>query len=236
MATSSPFREALLAPRALTPRQRDRRERIEAATFSLLVLHGGDALSMKMIAQAAGVAERTLFNIYGSKDFLFASSARELSEETIAAAHREALEAGEPHGGLGGTGMAFFRILPDKLTERTLEAPELARAFAPILVAHAGLVGLPEIYETYAGEALATMRAEGLLAIDDVALLSRLICMGMVSTIVLWAKREIADHVLQAHLRLAICQILLPHAEPPLTSELRDEARRHVRMLARVMA
>lgn len=230
MATSSSFRETLLAPRALTPRQRDRRERIEAATFTLLALHGGEALSMKMIAQEAGVAERTLFNIYGSKDGLFASSARQRSEETIAAAHREA--GAEPEDG----GMAFFRVLPAKLADKTFEAPELARAFAPILVAHAGLVGLPEIYENYAGGALRSMRAAGLVTVDDVALLARLVCMSMVGTVILWAKREIADDALETHLRLAICQVLLPHAEPPLAGEMRGEARRHTRMLSRVMA
>lgn len=223
------FREALLTPRALTPRQRDRRERIEAATFTLLALHGGEALSMKMIAQAAGVAERTLFNIYGSKDGLFASAARQRSDETLGAAYRAA-------EGLPGTGMAFFRILPARIAAKTFEAPELARAFAPILVAHAKLVGLPEIYETYAGAALAPMRAAGLVSIEDVALISRLFCMSMVGTVILWAKREIADGDLETRLRLATCQVLLPYAEGTLASDLREEARLHTRMLSRVMA
>ncbi|HUD30271.1 MAG TPA: TetR/AcrR family transcriptional regulator [Novosphingobium sp.] len=224
MTASISLKDALLAPRALTPRQRDRRERIQAATFSLLARHGGEALSMKMIAQAAGVAERTLFNIYGSKDGLFASSARERSEETIAEAHRDA----------AGGGMAFFRMLPRKLAGKTFAAPALARAFAPILVAHAGLVGLPEVYETYAGSALRDMRTAGLLVADDIALLSRLVCISMVGTIILWAKREIADDALETHLRLAICQVLLPHVEPPLAGELREEARSHTRALSRV--
>jgi AcrR family transcriptional regulator len=234
MTVSPSIRDVLLAPRALTPRQRDRRERIEAATFTLLARHGDEALSMKMIAQAAGVAERTLFNIYGSKDGLFASSARERSEETIAAAHREA--AAQQDGDREGVGMAFFRILPARLAEKTFESPELARAFAPILLAHAGLLGLPAIYETYAGGALDTMRLAGLVAIDDIVLLSRLVCMSMVGTIILWAKREIEDSALETHLRLAICQVLLPHAEPPLAGELREEARRHTGMLTRVLA
>lgn len=211
-----------VAPRSLTPRQRERRERIQAATFDLLARHGSEALSMKLIAQAAGVAERTLFNIYGSKDRLIASSARERSEETIAEAHRDS-----PEGGV-----AFFRSLAGKLAAKTFEAPELARGFAPILVEHADMVGLPEIYERFAGDALEGMRKAGLLTIDDIAVVSRLVCMSVVSTIVRWAKREIVDAVLETHLRLAMCQILLPYAEPPLADDLREEARRLTRSLS----
>ncbi|MFT4054714.1 MAG: helix-turn-helix domain-containing protein [Novosphingobium sp.] len=209
--------------RQLTPRQRERRERIQMATFSLLVRHGGEALSMRMIAEAAGVAERTLFNIYGSKDRLFAFNARERSEETIAQAHEE-----------GGEGIGFFAALPSRLAEKTFEAPELARAFGPILVEHADMVGLPDVYERFAGGALTAMRAEGLVAIDDIATVSRFVCMRMVGTIVLWAKREIPDDALETHLRLAICQVLLPYAEVPLFGQLRDQARALTRTLGKV--
>lgn len=210
--------------RQLTPRQRERRERIQAATFALLALHGGEALSMRLIAETAGVAERTLFNIYGSKDRLFAFNARERSEETIAQAHDE-----------GGEGFGFFEVLPSRLAEKTFEAPELARAFGSILVEHADMVGLPDVYERFAGGALKIMRAEGLVAIDDIATVSRFVCMRMVGTIVLWAKREIPDDALETHLRLAICQVLLPYAEDPLATQLRDRARVLTRALTRVV-
>lgn len=222
MAAAPPSREIEPPLRILTPRQRERRERIQAATFELLARHGGDMLSMKLIAQTAGVAERTLFNIYGSKDRLFAFSARERSEETISEAHRD-----------GGMGLGFFMILPRKLADKTFEAPELARAFAPILVEHADMVGLPEVYEHFAGGALRAMRASGQVAVDDIAFVSRLICMSMVGTVVLWAKHEIADAALETHLRLAICQVLLPYAEPPLDDTLREQAREHTRSLSR---
>lgn len=208
--------------RRLTPRQRERRERVRAATFALLARHGGEALSMRLIAEAAGVAERTLFNIYGSKDRLFAATVRERSEETIA-------HAASVHG--GGDGMAFFRELPARLAEKTFEAPELARALAPILIEHADLVGLPDVYERFAGGALRAMAEAGVLALEDVSLVSRLVCMRMVATILLWAKNEIADAALEAHLRLAICQIVLPYAEGKLGAQLRDEARALTRAL-----
>lgn len=223
MATSTlPGQTATEAPpRPLTPRQRERRERIQSATFELLATLGGEALSMKLIAQTAGVAERTLFNIYGSKDRLIASSAHERSEGTIAEAHRE-----------GGDGPAFFDVLPRKLADKTFEHPALARAFGPILVEHAELVGMPDIYERFAGGALRAMAAEGLVTIDDVALVSRFVCMRMVSTIILWAKGEIADPALETHLRIAICQILLPYAEGPFAEALRDEVRERTRALS----
>jgi len=221
MASSSLLNETEGAPRSLTPRQRERRERIQAATFTLLARHGAEMLSMKLIAQEAGVAERTLFNIYGSRDRLFASSARERSEETIAEAHRE-----------GGAGAGFFKALPGRIAAKTFASPELSRAFAPILVEHADMVGLPDVYEHFAGGALRAMRGAGLVEVEDIAFVSRLVCMSMVGTIVLWAKREIADEVLETHLRLAVCQVLLPYAEPPLDQSLRKEARRHTRSLS----
>ncbi|MFD2137126.1 hypothetical protein ACFSLT_21845 [Novosphingobium resinovorum] len=79
------------------------------------------------------------------------------------------------------------------------------------------------------------MRAEGLVAIDDIATVSRFVCMRMVGTIVLWAKREIPDDALETHLRLAICQVLLPYAEAPLAAQLRDRARALTRALTRVV-
>lgn len=208
--------------RTLTPRQRERRERIRAATFDLLARHGGEALSMRLIAEAAGVAERTLFNIYGSRDRLFAVNARERSEETIEGAHAA-----------GGEGIGFFRQLPARLAEKTFEAPALARAFSPILIEHADLVGLPDVYERFAGGALRAMRAAGQVVVEDIAVVSRFVCMQMVTTILLWAKGEIADAALEAQLRLAICQILLPYAEAPLSAELRDEARQLTLALSR---
>lgn len=200
--------------RLLTPRQRERRERITVATFDLLARHGGEALSMRMIAEAAGVAERTLFNIYNSKDRLFASTVRERSEETIAHAYA-----------VGSAGMGFFRELSVHLADKTFEAAELARALAPILIEHADLVGLPEVYERFAGSALSSMQEAGDLTAIDTVLVSRFICMRMVATVLLWAKGEIADIALESHLRLGICQILLPYAEGSLTVELREDAR-----------
>ena len=127
--------------------------------------------------------------------------------------------------------MAFFRELPARLAEKTFEAPELARALAPILIEHADLVGLPDVYERFAGGALQAMAAAGELALEDHALVSRLVCMRMVATILLWGKGEIADEGLEAHLRLAICQIVLPYAEGKLAAGLREEARALTRTL-----
>jgi AcrR family transcriptional regulator len=212
-------------PRPLTPRQRDRRERVQAATCDLLARGGTEMLSMKLIAQTAGVAERTLFNIYGSKDRLVAAAARDRSEDVIAEAHRQ-----------GGNGAGFFDALPASLASRTLEAPEIARGFAAILVEHADMVGLPGIYETFAGGALRAMREAGEVAIEDPVFVSRLMCMRMVGTILWWAKRAIGDDALETHLRLATCQVLLPYAEPPLATTLREAVCTHTRTLSGLVA
>lgn len=214
---------AATQPRDLTPRQRERRARILDATYALLAEHGYDAVSMKMIAAAAGVAERTLFNIYATRDALIATSARERTEEII----DEAWSAAADHG------IGFFLSLSETLSRRTLEAPEVARALAPVLVQHADLVGLHAVYERYVGRALDELAHRDALDPAEVPVLTALIAMRMVAAVTLWAANVIADAELEAQMRLAVCQVLLPHGRGDLGDWAMAEARRCATALVR---
>lgn len=214
---------AVRAPtRPLTDRQRERRAGILKATNALLVKHGYDAVSMRAIAQAAGVAERTLFNIYSSKDALVATCARERTEGII---HEAWEKADDP-------GIGFVLSLCETLSRRTLEQPDVARALAPVLVQHADTVGLQDVYHRYVGRALDELARKDWLEQGDIAMLTRLIGMRMVSAVALWAGRGIADDALETHMRLAICEVLLPHARHDLHAWSQVEARRCVAALA----
>ena len=220
-STAAPASAA--SPRDLTARQRERRTRILDATYALLAEHGYDAVSMKMIAANAGVAERTLFNIYATKDALIATSARERTEGIIEEAWRSATD----HG------IGFFLSLSETLARRTLEAPEVARALAPVLIQHADLVGLHKVYERYVGRALDELVEQDALAPAEVDVLTALIAMRMVSAVTLWAANVIADANLETQMRLAVCQVLLPNVRGDLRDWSAKEARRCVGMLAR---
>lgn len=223
MSATKTFSDVGAGGKQLSVRQRERRQRILEATYSLLALHGYDAVSMKTIAEAAGVAERTLFNIYATKDALIATSARERTERII----EEAWERAASDQGIG-----FFLSLSETLARRTLEAPEVARALAPVLVEHADLVGLNEIYRRYVGRALNALVNDGALDLRDVEVLTSLFTMRMVSSVTLWAGHAIADDLLEIHMRLAVCQVLLPHVQGPLRDWSREEARRCVSLLS----
>ncbi|KHK93052.1 TetR/AcrR family transcriptional regulator [Novosphingobium malaysiense] len=208
-------------PRRLSARQRERRQRITSATYALLAQHGYDALSMKMIAEAAGVAERTLFNIYSSKDALIATSTHERAKGIIEEAWNLASDEG----------IGFFLSLSETLARITIEEPEVARALAPVLINHADLVGLNEIYRRYVGRALAALVDQDALDEEDVEVLTSLFTMRMVSAVNLWASHTIADDNLEVHMRLAVCQVLLPHVRGALAEWAQQEARRCLSML-----
>lgn len=222
MDGSKASREGNDGQRRLSAGQRERRRRILDATYSLLARHDYDAVSMKMIAETAGVAERTLFNIYTTKDALMATSARERAEGIIAEAWDSAVDQG----------IGFFLSLSQMLASRTLEAPELARALAPVLAQHADLVGLYDVYRRYVGRALQALVEQDAMDHEDIDVLTALFTMRMVSTVNMWACETIADDALETHMRLAVCQVLLPHVQGPLEEWAREEARRCVHILA----
>ena len=208
--------------RPLTPRQQERRTRILRVTNALLAQHGYDAVSMRAIAAAAGVAERTLFNIYINKDTLIATCARERTEDVINEAW---VKAADP-------GIGFFLSLSETLSRRTLEQPDVARALAPVLIQHADIVGLHHVYRRYVGRALDELARQGLLEEDGIDTLTGLIGQRMVSAVTLWSGHGMIDDTLETQMRLAVCQVLLPHAHGNLRDWSHQEARRCVRRLA----
>lgn len=223
MTDASPPAPARATDRPLTPRQRERRARILDATYSLLAAHGYEAVSMRLIARTAGVAERTLFNIYQTKHALIATSARERTDRILEEAGRLA-----PDRGIG-----FFLSLARTLALRTLDQPDVARVLAPVLVQHADMVGLNQVYRRHVGPALAELVAQDALDAGVTEVLTALLGMRMVGAVTLWAGRGIADDALETHMRLAVCQILLPHACGALQPWARQEARLCVDRLQR---
>lgn len=207
----------------LTPRQRERRERILAATLAMTGARGYDGVSMRAIAAQSGVTERTLYNNFGSKDRLIAIAARQRSSRIFEEAARLA-----PEGGA-----AFLLCLPGHLARATLDEPQMARVLAQVLLDHSELVGLNQVYLEFIGAALAQMEADGDLTVPDMRdVLVRLLRLSFVSSVVLWARGEISDDELEAHLTLHLCQIVLPVADTRLGTRLRTMCHERMRDLA----
>jgi len=212
------------AARPLTARQSERRARILDAAQVLLAEHGYDGVSMRMIAERAGVAERTLFNIYSSRDALIAMSARDRSSGIIAEAWDNAPDP--------GTG--FLLTLCQTLTRYTLVDRDMARALAPVLIRESNLVGLHDIYRDFVGRSLASLAAEGNFREEAVGTLPSLIAMNVVSIVVQWAAGLIEDEALETHFRLTVGQVVLPHASGELECWAGELARSAVARIAAV--
>lgn len=200
--------------RKLTPRQRERRDRILSSARALLAEQGYDAVTMRAIALASGAVEKTLFNIFGNKDRLMAAAAFERSVGVFDHAGERSAEPGWPR----------LMALCDVVAEVTLEAPEMARGLAVPVLEHFELVGLDRLYDRYVGEALAAMVEAGQLAPGTPrAPLTHIIQLGVVSSVVFWAKDELKDAGLRPFLRLRMNESLLPHARAGFAPRIKRE-------------
>lgn len=200
--------------RKLTPRQSERRSRILSSARALLAEQSYDAVTMRAIAAASGTVEKTLFNIFGNKDRLMAAAAFERSAGVFELVIQRSPEPGWPR----------LMALCDAIAEVTLEAPEMARGLAVPVLDHFELVGLNLLYDKHVCEALEAMVADGRLtpAVPQ-ALVAHVIQLGVVSSVVFWAKDELSDTELRPFLRLRVNESLLPHAEAAFAPYLKRE-------------
>lgn len=189
--------------RPLTPRQADRRDRILASAVNLVSQLGIDAVTMRMIAKESGSVEKTLYNIFGTKDRLIAIAARDRSSDVFAIATTREPLPGWPRL------LAFAKAA----AEVTLDKPILSRSLARLLLDQSELVGLQEVYEKNVGAILAAIAEEALIRTGSpLALLVRLIRLDVVSSVVFWSHGEITDAELEPFLVSRCAQAMLPYA------------------------
>ena len=202
--------------KALTHRQAERRRRILASALTLVGSLGYDSVTMRMIAQESATAEKTLYNIFGTKDRLVALAAHDRSADVFALAALREPRSGWPRLS------EFARAA----AEVTLEAPVLSRALAGLLLDHAELVGLQDVYESEVGAIVRAMVVDGLLTHDaPPEALVRIIRLGVVSAVLFWAKYQIADAELEPYIIRRCAETLLPFATPSGVAFFLEEAR-----------
>lgn len=186
----------------LTPRQQERRRRILDVARKLTAEQGYEAVSMRTIAAKSGVAEKTLYNIFVTKDRLIATAAQERALGVL----EMALER-SPEGGWA-TLFAFAACVD----ESTQDAPTMARVLAPVLLDHPDLVGLEEVYEHRLSDTIAQLAAAGSISCPSPRLQARLLRIAIVAAVLFWARYELRDEELGPYLELCVGQLFLPIA------------------------
>lgn len=200
----------------LSPRAVERRARILETASRLIGEYGYDGVSMRTIAAQSGVVEKTLYNIYGTKDRLIAAAARQRSSGVFEAAARSAPEGGWPML------RAFVRLA----TGVAFSNPRTSKAMALVLLEHSELVGMDQVYQSWVGQALDQMEATGMLeAHCPHGSVIRLIRLSIMTAAVLWSKGELADEEFEPYILTRVVETLLPSVRAEQQGEMMAELR-----------
>ncbi len=105
-----------------SPRQVERQQRILATTRHEISRHGYEGFTMRGLADAAGVALKTLYNHYSSKDELLFAAVGELLQDLQAMPEVADAVPGLPRS------LAYTRVLGDTILREPGYADAIARA------------------------------------------------------------------------------------------------------------
>jgi AcrR family transcriptional regulator len=183
-----------------SPRQRARQERILQAARELIAAKGYDGLTMRDLARVAGVSDKTLYNLFESKDRLVMMAVVELLEDITRGAETQ---SGKP-------GLEAVLLYSDSMTRQILETPAYAEAMARGLFrAEAGnplvdvLLGGTERF--LCRELDAALQREQLPADIDIPVTARMLAGQMWGILLLWNKGLVALEEYPAMASRSLC-------------------------------
>ena len=202
---------------ALTPLQRERRERILNTTRAQLSELGYDGINMRDLAAAADVSPTTLYNLYENKDVLVLSALQDQLEQMArqAEAHPE-------------DGLTYLLEISRAISQQIQETPRWADAIARLLfqASPEDPISRTLLIDTLAARraALEAMRQAGELNPDaDTAALARSLMGAIWSTLLLWTKSVITLEVLPVELLRSQLYVLLAEATEAVRPRLEQE-------------
>ncbi len=202
-------------PRALTPNQRRRRQRILAATRELVGELGYDGTIMRDVAVRARVSPTTLYNLYNTKDELLLAALR----EEVTRSFQQALEQTE--------GPGYERLLRHlhHVASQTREAPAFVEAITrALLQARAGdplVEFLLHRTRDSVQESLAAMaEREELKAGADTEALAVALGGAFWASFMLWNKGMIELEALETFLIRSYLSVLIPIARGRAKADL----------------
>ena len=202
---------------SLTRTQIQRRERILEAVRDKLSSHGYDGLSMRDLADSAGVSPTTLYNLFGGKDALVLAALRDLLDQIAdRVAQSEA------------TGMQRLLVGAEEIGKQIVATPEYAEGMTRTLFNADPADPICELLLADGIEgnrqALVEMQARGEIQrhIDVDAFARDLTGRGWM-VILLWMKGFIALRDMPSELKRSIVVALAAAMTPKLARRMRTE-------------
>lgn len=186
---------------------RANREKILEAAQGLIMTEGMDALSVRKLAAASGLALRTIYNLYGNKENVLVALF-----ETGTRAMDEAMDQLEAAMAKGPWKTAFYldwlaRIEPMLLENQAVIKPAVIAGFAPSPTEAASRLHEKRIQRLR--EILSLAAEKRLIWEDlDLGICARLIYTNYFTIVGQWARGDLDDRELVTHGRYAILTIL----------------------------
>jgi AcrR family transcriptional regulator len=192
----------------LTPRQAERQERILKTVRDHLSRLGYEGLSMREVADAAGVSPTTLYNLFQNKDSLVLAAQQDLLEQLAQLVRSEKK-----------TGLQRLVASAEAISDQVVRTPRYADAMVRLLFK--GDPGDP-ICQILLGDVIRQNRGilkemlelEEVRADIDVELLARRLAGSVWSTILLWVKGFIALHDFKREYVSGLLMTLMPFMTP----------------------
>ncbi len=212
------------AARALTPNQRERRDRILNAARELVAKHGYDGMIMRDVATHAKVSPTTLYNLYNTKDELLLEALRDRVAEGWSRTMEEFQDLG------------FGRLLGQlhNSVDQTREEPAYAKAITQTLLRASEGDQIVDVLLDGSIRAaklsLDAMRESGQIYAEvDIQALADALVAAFWANYMMWSKGLFDPDRLEEELKRAYLALLLPVTTEPLCSEIASQLKTQLR-------
>ncbi len=166
-----------------SPRQIERQQRILATARQEISRLGYEGLTMRGLADASGVALKTLYNLYSSKDELLFAAVGGLLQDLQALPEVTSTEAGLPRG------LAYTRVLGETIEREPAYADAMARALFQSASANRLVdILLRDSVDLIADELMEAERRGELLAGTDIDTTAQRLIAARWGAVLLWQK------------------------------------------------
>jgi AcrR family transcriptional regulator len=195
----------------LTERQLRRRSNILSVARQLIAEKGYAGVTMRELAEKSGVAYKSLYDLYGSKDNLLGKAIEERLRLVFDSIDRST----------GTSGFDRLMDIIERASAHTLEIPNLARALEPILAVDPGKFSIGEIMQKFHREAILEIKRHGdMIEGADVDFIVHDLMLASGAIRLYWANNVIADGDLARAQKYSACKSLYPF----LAGSSRDRA------------